>query len=302
MISIVRLRNVWFSLSAVLFVLSIAAVAIWGFKFGVDFTGGSLMEVSVTGARPSSEAVSAAFKLLLKGESAHVQPTGDKGYLIRTSFIDEPTHQKLLDAFKKMPSVGDVSEKRFETIGPTISSELKQKAVWSIFAVLGAIILYIAWAFRQVSYPLSSWVYGVVAVVALLHDVFIPAGIFAVLGHTIGYEVDTLFVTAILTILGFSVHDTIVTFDRVREHLKRTPKADFTQLVDQSVSETLRRSLNTSATVLIVLVPVFALGGDSIRPFTLTLILGVIFGTYSSICIACPLLVVWNNIAKRRGA
>lgn len=282
--------------------MSIAAVAVWGFKLGIDFTGGSLMEVTVSAARPTQEVITSSFVAVLKGEKPHVQPTGEKGYIIRTPFIDEATHQQLLGTLKKIPDVGEVTEKRFETIGPTISSELKQKAVWSIFAVLGAIILYIAWAFRQVSHPLSSWVYGIVAVIALLHDVFIPAGIFAVLGHTIGYEVDTLFVTAILTILGFSVHDTIVTFDRVREHLKRTPKMDFTQLVEQSVRETFRRSINTSLTVLLVLVPVFALGGNSIRPFTLTLILGVIFGTYSSICIACPLLVVWNDVARRRRA
>ncbi|MCX6780707.1 MAG: protein translocase subunit SecF, partial [Candidatus Magasanikbacteria bacterium] len=135
-------------------------------------------------------------------------------------------------------------------------------------------------------------------VVALLHDVFIPAGIFAALGHFYNYEVDTLFVTALLTILGFSVHDTIVTFDRVREHLKGSPKADFSALVDQSISETIGRSINTSMTVLLVLLAVYFFGGESVKQFNLVLIIGVIFGTYSSIFIACPLLVVWNKLAR----
>ncbi len=300
MFSIVRHRKIWFVLSAIMFVLSITAVATWGFKLGIDFTGGSLMEIAVTGTRPSVDTMVTTAAVHLKNEKAHVQPTGELGFIIRTPFIDEVKHQKILSDLKKLPAVGELTESRFETIGPTISGELKKKAVWSIFAVLGAIILYIAWAFRQVAHPLSSWNFGVVAIIALLHDVFIPAGIFALLGKTIGYEVDTLFVTAILTILGFSVHDTIVTFDRVREHLKRTPKMDFESLVDQSVSETFRRSINTSATVLLVLLPVFLVGGETIRPFTLTLILGVVFGTYSSIFIACPLLVVWNDLNKSK--
>lgn len=297
MFSVVKTKNIWFSISGVLFVLSVAAVAIWGFKFGIDFTGGSLIEFDASGARVEAPIVASAVSPVL-GDEPHVQPLGEKSYIVRMKFIDEAQHQKVLDAIKKIPSIGDVHEERFETIGPTVSSELQRRAIWSIFMVLGAIIIYIAWAFRQVSYPLQSWKFGVVAVVALLHDVFIPAGVFALLGHVANYEVDTLFVTALLTILGFSVHDTIVTFDRVREHLKQTPKADFPELVDKSVRETIGRSINTSLTVLLVLVAVYLFGGESVKQFNLVLIIGVIAGTYSSIFIACPLLVVWNKLAR----
>ncbi len=298
MFSVVKTRKIWFSLSAVLFVLCMSAVALWGFKLGIDFTGGSLIEFEANGTRVEALAVAEALKPILE-EQPHVQQLGAKSYIVRMKFIDEPKHQEVLAALKKIPTIGEVREERFETIGPTVSSELQRRAIWSIFMVLGAIIIYIAWAFRAVSYPLAAWKFGVVAIVALLHDVFIPAGVFAALGHFAGYEIDTLFVTAMLTVLGFSVHDTIVTFDRVREHLILTPKADFESLVDKSVSETLGRSINTSLTVLLVLVAVYLFGGESVKNFNLVLILGVIAGTYSSIFIACPLLVVWNKLARQ---
>ena len=298
MFSVIKTKKIWFSLSGVLFVLSILAVAVWHLKLGIDFTGGSLMELH-TPAHIEAVQLSNAADTVLKDKS-QVQPIGGDGYIVRTPFIDEPKHQAILEAIKKIPGIGEVREERFETIGPTVSAELQSKAVWSILVVLIAIILYVAWAFREVSHPIQSWKFGIVAVIALLHDVFIPVGVFAVLGKFLGYEVDTLFVTAVLTILGFSVHDTIVTFDRVREHIKRTPKAVFNELVDTSVRETLRRSINTSMTVLLVLLPVYFFGGETIKQFLLVLILGVIVGTYSSVCIACPLLSVWNDLAHNR--
>ncbi|MDQ5931494.1 MAG: Protein-export rane protein SecF [Patescibacteria group bacterium] len=297
MFSVVKTQKIWFSLSGLLFLLSVAAVATWGFKLGIDFTGGSLIEFEANGTRFEPAVIVGAIEPVIS-EEPHVQQLGSKSYIVRMKFVDEAKHQEVLAAIKKIPAIGDVREERFETIGPTVSSELKSRAVWSVFAVLGAIIIYIAWAFRSVSYPLAAWKFGVVAVVALLHDVFVPAGVFAVLGHFKGYEVDTLFVTAMLTVLGFSVHDTIVTFDRVREHLSKTPKADFSGLVDMSVRETLGRSINTSLTVLLVLVAVYLFGGESVKQFNLVLILGVLVGTYSSIFIACPLLVVWNKLAR----
>lgn len=298
MFSVIKTQKIWFSISAALFVLSVVAVATWGFKLGIDFTGGSLIEFDVSGTRVEAAIVAEAVQPVLE-EKPQVQQLGDRSYIVRMKFIDEAKHQEVLAALKKIPTIGEVHEERFETIGPTVSAELQRRAFWSFLMVLAAIIIYIAWAFRQVSYPLPAWKFGVVAVIALLHDVFIPAGIFAFLGHYKGYEVDTLFVTAILTILGFSVHDTIVTFDRVREHLRLTPKADFSELVDKSVSETIGRSINTSLTVLLVLVAVYLFGGESVKQFNLVLILGVIAGTYSSIFIACPLLVVWNKLARQ---
>ncbi len=297
MFSVVKTKKIWFSVSGILFGLSILAVVVWGFKLGIDFTGGSLVEFSVTGNRAEATIIADALQPVLN-DKPQVQSLGETSYIVRTKFIDEAKHQEMLSAIKKIPKMGEIHEARFETIGPTVSSELQRRAVWSIFMVLAAIIIYIAWAFRQVSFPLPSWKFGIVAVVALLHDIFIPAGVFAFLGHVANYEVDTLFVTAMMTILGFSVHDTIVTFDRVREHLKFTPKADFPELVDKSVRETFGRSINTSFTVLLVLLAVYFFGGESVKHFNLVLIIGVVAGTYSSIFIACPLLVVWNKLAR----
>ncbi|KKU07238.1 MAG: Protein translocase subunit SecF, partial [Candidatus Magasanikbacteria bacterium GW2011_GWA2_45_39] len=232
-----------------------------------------------------------------------IQQVGDKGLIIRTKNIDEPTHQKIVSALKGRIS-GDnaFTEKQFQTIGPSISAELKQKSYSAILLVLIAIVLYIAFAFRKVSRPVSAWKYGVCAVLALTHDIFIPVGIFAALGHYKGVEIDTLFVTALLTILGFSVHDTIVVFDRIRENLLKYSKESFEQVVDRSVNQTMVRSISTSFTVLLVLLAVFFFGGATIKYFVLTLILGVIFGTYSSIFVASPLLVLWQRraaVAKR---
>lgn len=298
MFSVVKTSKIWFTLSGIFFAVSLAAIVVWGFRLGIDFTGGTLLEINLANKAPDISLVVNAIQKLT-AEVPQVQTVGENGLIVRMKFIDENKHAEITAALKALPELKDYKEERFETIGPTISSELKSKAVWSILAVMLAIVIYIAWAFRQVAHPLPAWKFGVVAVISLLHDVIIPAGIFAALGHYLHYEVDSLFVTAILTVLGFSVHDTIVTFDRVREHLRRTPKADFEELVDRSVRETMRRSLFTSLTVLIVLLPVFFFGGATVRSFTLVLILGVIFGTYSSIFIACPLLVWWNRLAKR---
>jgi len=182
-----------------------------------------------------------------------------------------------------------------------LDKSLKIKALEAILAVLAAIILYIAWAFRKVSDPVSSWKYGVTAIVALAHDVIIPTGIFVLLGHFMNVELDILFVTALLTILGFSVNDTIVVFDRTRENLARDHhKHDFEFIVNKSVNETIRRSINTSLTTFVVLLAIYLFGGETIKNFILALMLGVVVGTYSSIFLASPLLVVWEKFSRRR--
>lgn len=273
---------------------------IFGLKLGIDFTGGSLLEIEFVGERPSLEEMRERLIPLDLGQ-VMVQPTGEKAVFIRTKDIPEETHQKMLVALtgeKKQEEV--LRELRFESIGPTIGKELKQKSVYSIFVVLCLIILYIAWAFRKVSKPVSSWKYGAVAVIALFHDVGIPVGVFAVLGKFWGIEVDTLFITALLTVLGFSVHDTIVVFDRIRENLASAKRGElFEDVVERSIHQTFGRSLNTSLTVLLSLLAVFFFGGESVRYFSLTLMIGVVFGTYSSIFIASPLLVTWHYLTKK---
>jgi len=297
---LVKARKFTYALSLVLILASAISLGLYGLKLGIDFTGGSLLEVEFSPAvagRPEISFLQEKVDALGFG-AVLVQPTGERGFLLRTRDLSDEEHQKLLDALSLL---GEFTELRFDSIGPTIGKELKERSIWATILVLVAIILYIAFAFRKVSRPVSSWFYGLFAVVALFHDILIPLGLFSALGHFKGVEIDTLFVTAILTVLGFSVHDTIVVFDRVRENLqKQTKPESFEETVGRSLSQTLVRSINTSLTVLIVLAALYFLGAESTKYFALTLIVGIIAGTYSSIFIASPLLVTWNNFRSRR--
>lgn len=297
----IAFRKVTYIISGTLFLVSLLALSVWGLKLGIDFTGGSLIEIEYRGERASQEAITEA----VQGagiEHAVVQPTGERGAFIRTRHMTEDEHQKVLKALRDNDAASLI-EKRFDTIGPTIGAELARKSIYAILLVITLIILYIAWAFRHVSEPISSWKYGIATVIALVHDVMIPVGIFATLGHFYGTEVDTLFVTAVLTILGFSVHDTIVVFDRIRERLKDAKKnVAFEKLVGESISETITRSINTSLTVLLVLTAIYFFGGDTVKNFALALIIGIGFGTYSSIFLASPMLVTWNNFSQKKAA
>lgn len=295
--NIIGHKKIFLSISGFLVLGSIVAVSVWGLNFGIDFTGGSLLEIRFLDERPSPLVLREALTPLVGG--AQVQPSGVEGAIIRFRQVSEGEHQAVLNFLRE--TSGRIEELRFDAIGPTIGAELKQKAIIALVLAMVAIIFYIAWAFRQVSKPVSSWKYGVVAVVALIHDVAIPTGIFAALGKFQGAEIDTLFITALLTILGFSVHDTIVVFDRIRENLQNQKAAEpFAAVVNQSVSETITRSINTSLTVLLVLGAIFILGGATTRYFSLALMLGITFGTYSSLFVASPLLVVWNNWTKKK--
>ena len=291
----VKHRVAWFTFSALLIGASIAAMALWQFKFGIDFTGGSLLEVEYRDARPVIDEVR-------KFDDVAVQPTGERGMILRFAHVDEETHQNILQALQVDAERGyAVIEKRFDAIGPTIGSELLRNSLIALALASLGIVLYLTWAFRNVSKPVSSWKYGVIAVlVAFLHDVPIPLGVFSLLGHTQGVEVDTLFITALLTILGFSVHDTIVVFDRIRENLRKLKSPEpFEVTVNRSINETIARSVNTSLTVLLVLAATMVFGGATTRYFSLALIVGIIFGTYSSIFVASPLLVVWQKLQSR---
>ena len=297
--SLIRYRKITYIISGILVGLSIIFVLVWGLKLGIDFTGGSLLEVEFTATRPTLDELhrrlaAASFA------NAVIQPTGERGALVRTEHLAEDRHQALLSALGGGESTG-LAEKRFDVIGPTIGKELEKQSVWAVVLVIGLIVLYIAWAFRKVSEPVSSWKYGVATVIALVHDVAIPIGVFAVLGHFFGIQVDTLFVTALLTILGFSVHDTIVVFDRIRENLKVSQgRLAFDAIVGKSIGETITRSINTSLTVLLVLLAIYFFGGKSAEYFSLALIVGIFFGTYSSICLASPILVSWHQWSVRR--
>lgn len=267
-----------------------------GLPLGIDFTGGSLLELEFTADRPSNEEIRGLLELTGLAEVI-VQPTGQKGIILRLKEIDEPTHQNLLTALKKG---GEFEEKRFESIGPVIGQELWQKARVALIIVLLLIVLYITWVFRKVSYPVSSWKYGLSAIAALVHDITIPTGIVVLVGSFGGFQIDAFFITALLTILGFSVHDTIVVFDRIRENLLTHPAESFDQIANRSVNEIMNRSINTSLTLLFVLVAVLFLGGETTRNLVFVLILGSISGTYSSIFVASPLLTLWIKNGKRK--
>ncbi|MBT7552997.1 protein translocase subunit SecF [bacterium] len=299
MYNIIKNKKYWFTFSGILVALSIAALAIFGLKLGIDFTGGSLLEVSYETTRPSIAQVEESLTPL-ELQSIRIQPTGEQNFFLRFEDVSEDVHQKILSNLKNIQideQAAALTELRFESIGPTIGQELKSKAIEAIVIVLLFIVFYIAYAFRQVSKPVASWKYGISAIIALAHDILIVTGIFAILGQVANVEIDTLFVTALLTILGFSIHDTIVTFDRTRENLFKVQNQAFDEIVNLSVNQTIVRSINTSVTTLFVLLAIYIFGGESIKYFVLALILGVIIGTYSSIFVASPLLSLWNKKA-----
>ncbi len=293
----VRNRKITYIISGTLVAVSLLALLVWGFRPGIDFTGGSILEIEYKTLRPTIDNLQQAVDKLGFGK-INLQPSGDKEIIVRLRDISEKEHQQLLSALQTGNSV--LEEKRFDSIGPVIGKELQQKSWIAIGLVILMIVLYITWAFRKVSKPVSSWKYGIATIVALIHDVIIPSGVFAALGHFMGVEVDILFITAILTILGFSVHDTIVVFDRIRENLKKQAGATFEDVVEKSIRQTLVRSINTSLTVIFVLVALLIFGGESTKFFVFTLLVGVFFGTYSSICLASPLLVSWHKWSEKR--
>ncbi len=296
---IIQKRNIWLIISGVLFVVFAAALLIWGFKYGIDFTGGSLLEVRYTVARPTVPDTEVALTDL-KLSSLIVQPVGTTDMILRFQETSEDKHQAVLASLKeqaKKINNSQVEELRFESVGPSIGKELKTKSIYSIGFVLLGILLYITYAFRKVSKPVASWKYGTAAIVAMFHDAIITMGVFAVLGKFYGVEINTPFVAAVLTVLGYSVHDTIVVFDRIRENLPRSDD-DFEGTVNTSLNQTLVRSINTSLTVILVLVAIIIFGGASIRTFATALAIGIFIGTYSSIFVAPPILVIWERFKK----
>ncbi|MBI3633484.1 MAG: protein translocase subunit SecF [Candidatus Vogelbacteria bacterium] len=285
----------WFvCLLLVLVFVSLLSVWHYGLNLGMDFKGGSLLEVEYPNGMLDLAKIKAAVAPLGLGET--IQPYGDKGLIVKARDLKESDRAGLVKALGV--DGAQVVDKRFTSIGPTIGNELRTKSVYSIILVVIAITLFIAFAFRQVSGVVKSWEYGLVTVITLGHDVIVPLGIFAYLGHKYGIEIDSLFVTAILTILGFSVHDTIVVFDRIRENIKLKKFKDFTETVGMSIRQTLSRSINTSLAVVLTLVALIIFGSESVKYFCLALIVGIMAGTYSSILLASPLLVVIQNRKK----
>jgi preprotein translocase subunit SecF len=290
--NIIGRRHLYFVLSGLLILPGLLALILWGPRLGIDFTGGSVIEVRLEQS-PEPAAVRDVVVQAGYAEASVVTSTDTSGrasYLIRTRSLDTPTKNALLQQLGQ--SFGTVTEDRFETVGPVVSSE----TTWNAFKAVGlaslAILAYLWFAFRQVPKP---WRYGTCAVIALLHDALLVLGLWAILGRLVGLEVDSLFVTAMLTVIGFSVHDTIVVFDRIRENVRRFPGESFERIANFSVNQTLDRSINTGLATVFTLTALLLIGGATIRNFALVLLVGIISGTYSSIFNATCLLVVWEN-------
>ena len=290
----------WFFIfSALIIVPGVVSLFKFGIRPAIDFTGGTLLEVKISESKaiPQKEDLKKiADEQQL--EIASLADTSDKTFLFRLKPIDKNQSKKLQDAISL--KYGDVSEVRFETVGPSIGKETEQNAFKAVLIASFAIIIYVALAFRKIHKPYSSLKFGICAVIALLHDIFVIIGLFSIFGQLYKVEVDSLFITALLTIMGFSVHDTIVVFDRIRENLKRMAGNSFAAIVNESIIQTMARSLSTSLTVLFTLLALLLFGGESTRWFIIALLIGVTSGTYSSVFNAAPLLVLWEEWGKKK--
>lgn len=294
---IVKSRYIFLFISAVLMIASIVAAFTYGLKPGIDFTGGTLWQIKLaTSNQPlATSEIKDFFKNELNVKNATVYPEAEsQSYLIRIGHISEEQHQQYLSLIKN--KFGEADELRYETIGPTIGKELKNKAIWAIILVLLGISLYVAYAFRKVSYPVKSWKYGTIVLFTLFHDVVISVGALALLGWKFGVELDTKFIVALLVIIGFSVHDTIVVFDRIRENLLLDRgRKDLKEIINDSIRQTFARSINTSLTLILTLLALFFYGPLILKYFVLLILAGTIVGTYSSIFIASPSLLFFKN-------
>jgi len=298
---IIKNKKIFIGISLTLVILSIVSVSVFGLRIGIDFKGGALTEVIYDESRPEQTIVNEKVQALNLG-SVLIQPTGEKGYIVKSRDLTDIEHNLLLETLS-LSGANTLKESAFNSIGPSVGRELTRKAIIAIILVSIAIICFIAYAFRKVSRPVSSWRYGLIAIVSLLHDIIIPVGIFSVLSYYFGAEVDTLFVVALLTVLGLSVSDTIVIFDRIRENLNsemNITKSDFGEIVGKSLSQSFVRSLSTSLSTILVLVALFFFGPETTKYFALILISGMFFGTYSSIFLASPLLVLVAGLQKSK--
>ncbi len=280
----------WFiGFSSLTVIAAVIMIALYGFRPGVDFSGGTLWQFSIADSSVTTSQLNDHLKNQLHLENFIVTQS-DTGFLVRTNELTEAKHQEYLDSLST--SFKGVEELRFESIGPTVGRELRSKAITAFLMVLFGISLYVAFAFRKVSYPVSSWKYGVVTLVTLFHDAILPAGLYAWLGHRLGLEVDINFIVAILVVIGFSVHDTIVVFDRIRENLLTQKNKDLETLINESIHQTMARSINTSLTLVLVLLALYLFGAANLHYFILTILVGTVFGTYSSIFLASPSLTL----------
>jgi len=295
MVNFLKYSKLYFVFSGILIFGSIACLVVFGLKPGMDFTGGSILELEFKSQRPGNPEIQEKLANLNLGEF-YIQPTEERAVVLRLRDISEETHQEILE---KLAEPEELNELRFESIGPVVGKELKEKTKIVIILSLLAILLYIAFSFRKIPGPVSSWQYGLSSLLALFHDVLIPVGIFSILGEFYDVQITIPVVVAFLVVLGYSINNTVVVFDRLRENLIKRVGATYEETVNRSLNETLTRTLNTALTTLFVLAAIFFFGGQSLKYFALTLILGITAGTYSSLFLVSPILVAWFNWRKK---
>jgi len=297
---VVRYRRIFVGISVALILASALAIGVFELKPAIDFTGGTLLEVAQGGAL--QEDIASIAGTVARG-TVSVRPT-ENGYIVRTAELSPSALSEIENGLKALGKGAEVL--RVSTVGPTLGDELFKKAFIAIILVSLGIILFVAVAFWRISKPVSSWVYGLVTLGTLAHDVLIPAGVFALLGYFVNVEVDALFIVALLTILGYSVNDTIVVMDRIRENLRLNQEGnkheDFERTVGKSLAQTYARSINTSLTTIVVLLALFFFGGSQTEDFALALLIGIAAGAYSSIFFASPLLVMIERMGKKKTA
>lgn len=322
-------RKTWFTFSGIMIGVSILALIVFGTNFGLDFTGGSLMELKFEDQTMTSDRLSSTLQELEgktfselspqtvqvgENDSKNVSnentaktenqtialgapliiPTDQQSFIVRTRYLDNETHEVIKKILNE--KLGNFEEPRFTTVGPTIGKTLKIRALYALILAFIMIVLYIAFAFRRIPKRINPWRFGVCALLALIHDVIITIGAYLIVGKFLNVEIDALFITALLTIIGFSVHDTIVVFDRIRENLKfQTRNETFEDITNKALNQTVARSINTSLSTLITILAIFIFGAPTIRFFAFALLVGITVGTYSSIFVASPLLVAWRN-------
>lgn len=298
MMNIIGRKNIFLSISAVLIIAAVVAIVLFGFRQGIDFAGGTLWQFNMVKNTPSVSALESFFSSnLSEGNATITYDAAGANFMVRLPTISEPNHQKMANVLKSKYS--SFEEVGFQSIGPSVGNELRKNALIAMVLVILGISLYVAFAFRKVFQPVSSWAYGFITLLTLFHDVVIPAGLLAILGHYMKIEIDSNFIVALLVVMGFSVHDTIVVFDRIRENLLLDrSRTAFPELVNTSVNQTMARSVNTSLTLILVLLALYFAGPALLHYFVLTLLIGVTTGIYSSIFVASPLLVLWHGRKK----
>jgi len=292
-INFVQYRKIYFLFSGIIILAGIFSLLFFGLKLGIDFTGGSILEIEYVNNRPSNQEIREKLKDFNLGDFS-IQPTGEKGVILRMKDINQETHQKIIE------KLGEIKELRFESIGPTIGKELKEKTKVVIIFSLLAILLYIIFAFSRVSRPIKSWQYGIVSILILSHDLLMPLFVFSLLGKYYGVQVTIPVIVALLTVVGYAINNVVVVFDRIREIILKTRLESFEQIVNLAINQTLSRQLNTSLTTLFPLLFIYFFGGETLKYFSLALIVGIIAGLYSSIFLAGPILVSWQKRMRGR--